>query len=228
MANANDVLSLVLLGGTMGMVGQGARAIIGLKKRSDSSRSAPADTEDFDPSRLVVSLIIGFIAGAGAILSIGLGVIQDVDIKLLLALAAAGYAGTDFIEGFVGNISSAAKLTGGGSNAMAKMIPALAARVESLESVAGRAAKVAAVTRCVNNYMDSHYIPPGWKDSDLVSKFQISPPVMGAMLDRFRTELANNKPKPYTLTISDDLINTCTSATENIEKMRSDICDATK
>jgi hypothetical protein len=50
-----------------------------------------------------VSLRIGFIAGVFALLALGPDKLQGGEAKtqLLLGLMAAGYAGTDFIEGFM-------------------------------------------------------------------------------------------------------------------------------
>jgi hypothetical protein len=98
-------LEALLLSGLMGAVGQSVRAIVGLKGLADD-RADPNVTnpEAFSPTRLVVSLIIGFVAGVAAGLTIGLDKIAAVspsDTKLLVSLMAAGYAGADFIEGFM-------------------------------------------------------------------------------------------------------------------------------
>ncbi|MGI8569778.1 MAG: hypothetical protein ACR2KT_12270 [Methylocella sp.] len=58
-----DVLDLLLLSGLMGMVGQGARTVVGLKKLSDQSNTAPSQADSFAASRLFIGLMIGFIAG---------------------------------------------------------------------------------------------------------------------------------------------------------------------
>jgi hypothetical protein len=57
---------------------------------------------------LVVSLIIGFIAGVGAALTIGIDKLLKIDaqnIQLLLGIAATGYVGADFIEAFARGLS---------------------------------------------------------------------------------------------------------------------------
>ena len=106
-----DWLQLILLGGIMGAMGQGARVVIGLKKLNDevgaqaSAALATGDTppktsDSIDVSRLLVSLLIGFIAGALAALTLNLPV-SGADTKPLFAFMAAGYAGTDFIEGIM-------------------------------------------------------------------------------------------------------------------------------
>lgn len=98
-----SVLSALLLAGLMGMIGQGARVAIGLKKFAEEVKAAPPGEGDaFSAARLLVSLMIGFIAGVLAGLALGLDALVAIDassIKLLLGLAAAGYGGTDFIEG---------------------------------------------------------------------------------------------------------------------------------
>jgi hypothetical protein len=100
-----EVLSSLLLGGVMGVIGQGARAAVGLKKLHDENASKPPNESDaFMASRLTVSLFLGFVAGVIAALSLGLDKLAGLgagDISLLLGIAAAGYAGTDVIEAFV-------------------------------------------------------------------------------------------------------------------------------
>lgn len=106
-----DWLHLILLGGIMGLMGQGVRVIIGLKKLNDevgSKASAalatgdtqPKTSDSIDVSRLLVSLLIGFIAGALAALTLNLPLANG-DTKPLFAFMAAGYTGTDFIEGIM-------------------------------------------------------------------------------------------------------------------------------
>ena len=64
MAYVNDVFGAILLGGTLGLVGQGARVAVGLKKMNDTAQDQSLGWSDiFVASRLVVSLIIGFLAG---------------------------------------------------------------------------------------------------------------------------------------------------------------------
>jgi hypothetical protein len=93
-------LNLVVLGMLLGAIGQGARAVVGIKKQFDlaTGPSGKEWKEWFDLKRLVLSLIIGGIAG-------GLAAVFQIDSviskQLLIGFAAAGYAGTDFIEGFM-------------------------------------------------------------------------------------------------------------------------------
>lgn len=90
----------IVLGIILGAVGQGARAIIGVKKSADEAAANKMTRVDewFDMKRLIWSLIIGGIAGClAAILLIE----SPINKELLLGLVAAGYAGTDFIEGLM-------------------------------------------------------------------------------------------------------------------------------
>src|SRR5215813_9570125 len=58
------VLVDILLAGLMGMLGQGVRAIIGLKTMVDDANAQGVSSADlFRAARLLVSLMIGFIAG---------------------------------------------------------------------------------------------------------------------------------------------------------------------
>jgi hypothetical protein len=126
--NLVAVLLALLLGGLMGMVGQGIRAVAGLKKLNDDAQTKGASSQDlFIASRLVVSLLIGFIAGVIAAISVGLSKLIEIDpsnIGTLLGIAAAGYAGTDFIEALAPGIVGAAGKTAA-PNPSAPIAPAI-------------------------------------------------------------------------------------------------------
>lgn len=98
---ANTILVAVALGFFLGAVGQAARVIVGLKKTADEARAkGSAFSAQFEASQLVVSLIIGGVAGTLA----SLGVLDTSALlskQVVLGLMAAGYAGSDFIEGFM-------------------------------------------------------------------------------------------------------------------------------
>ncbi len=87
-------LNYLILGALLGAAGQGARVIVGLKKLYD----AQGFKSEFSGVQLIISLVIGAVAGMlGAVTLMG----QLVDRKFLLGLIAVGYAGADFIEGFM-------------------------------------------------------------------------------------------------------------------------------
>ncbi len=109
-------LGLLVAGIILGALGQGARSIIGLKKLNDYKDSSSAV---FDGARLLISLGIGGVAGAFAAIAI-LPDSGPISKEQLLGIAAAGYAGTDFIEGFISRIS------GSVSPALTKSAPAAA------------------------------------------------------------------------------------------------------
>ena len=95
-----QVLAILLLCGLMGLLGQGVRAVVGLKSAT-SGQGAPTQQSEFNAAYLFFSLMIGFLAGILAGLAIGLSNFQTIDLdnlKILFGVAAAGYAGTDFIE----------------------------------------------------------------------------------------------------------------------------------
>lgn len=118
--SASDLLVVLTVSGLLGMVGQGARAVAGLKKMNDALETAEAGQADvFRASRLVVSLIIGFIAGVAAALALGIEKLLKIDssnIQLLLGIAAAGYVGADFVEAFARSLAKVepVKFTGFG------------------------------------------------------------------------------------------------------------------
>lgn len=103
---ATDWIAQLLLGGLLGTLGQGVRTISGLKKVHDQAAQQSKNFgELFELSSLLISLLIGFIAGALAILALGTAQgdfdSSGLDRKTIFALLAAGYAGTDFIEAFM-------------------------------------------------------------------------------------------------------------------------------
>jgi len=84
------MFTTLLIGAVLGACGQGLRVLVGLKK----------SLERRDPIRwtlIFVSLLIG--AAAGAIAAVTLGV-TALTATAITAIVTAGYAGTDFIEGF--------------------------------------------------------------------------------------------------------------------------------
>lgn len=97
--NASETLIYIALGIVLGVIGQSVRAIVGVKKSSDeASFSEKAFKDWFEIKRLVFSLIIGGTAGAlGVIPQLG----APIDQQFLLTILASGYAGADFIEGFM-------------------------------------------------------------------------------------------------------------------------------
>lgn len=111
--NAAQYIELILLGGLLGLLGQVVRVTVGLKKAHDTASEKGQPLSDvFQGGSLVISLLIGFTAGAIAIFVVDNVQLlttakAEVDVEqlssqkeLLFGLMAAGYAGTDFIEGF--------------------------------------------------------------------------------------------------------------------------------
>ena len=94
-------ITYIALGGLLGVLGQGIRVIVGLKKLKDkATEESVSFAQLFETRTLVLSLFIGFIAGALA--SLALAEPSKLPTReVLLGFMAAGYAGTDFIEGFV-------------------------------------------------------------------------------------------------------------------------------
>jgi hypothetical protein len=90
-ATAADWIAFILLGGMLGGLGQVIRAIAGLKKVQDASAKGAAGFADhFKWTVFIVSLILGFTAGALACLTVTFP--ATLDTKFLLTFIAAGYA----------------------------------------------------------------------------------------------------------------------------------------
>lgn len=97
------VLSYVILGGILGAVGQGIRVTVGIKKRQEEAGRLGKKWEELlEPKQLLASLIIALTIGGmagvlGAIELLG----SELTKECLISIIAIGYAGTDFIEGFM-------------------------------------------------------------------------------------------------------------------------------
>jgi hypothetical protein len=108
-----DMLILIALGAILGMVGQGIRVLVGLKKMQDvASSTGQSKDELYQVSRVIMSFVIACAIGAIAGIIAALSKIDTVlDKSVLIAFIGAGYAGTDFIEGFLRKEGSV--ITGG-------------------------------------------------------------------------------------------------------------------
>lgn len=99
--SANQWATQLLLGGLLGTLGQGVRVVVGLKKLNDQALGERKRfSEVFSTSTFLMSLLIGFIAGVLGVISSGvdLAAVTRQDVLFLIGI---GYAGADFIEGFV-------------------------------------------------------------------------------------------------------------------------------
>jgi hypothetical protein len=103
MDEAYKMLGYVLLGAVLGAIGQGIRIFIGLKKQSDAAADAGKKLEDvFSFKQLNVSIIIALVLGAIAgILGVILNGTATLDKNYMITIIILGYAGTDFVEGFI-------------------------------------------------------------------------------------------------------------------------------
>ncbi|HTQ14552.1 MAG TPA: hypothetical protein VMH86_11810 [Rhizomicrobium sp.] len=112
-----DWLQLILLAGLAGAVGQCTRIIVGIKKVNDQASATNQSLGDLvDLSRMVVSLLIGFTAGVLASLVMPNVNIHAMTAEMILAFAAAGYTGSDFIEGIMSRYVPATQASNGNSS----------------------------------------------------------------------------------------------------------------
>lgn len=101
----DEITASVIAGGLLGALGQGIRIAVGLKKLNEENSSqaaAGSPKEPFSTSRLMISIFIGFVAGALALLLKQTMREQNngqFDKETIITLIATGYAGADFIEG---------------------------------------------------------------------------------------------------------------------------------
>lgn len=102
---SSEIILNLLIGGLLGLVGQMLRFLVGYKKLYDLAAKESISASDmFDTSRFVISLIIGFAAGVVGVLSLWdfkTSLFSANPKETLMTLIGIGYAGTDFIEGFI-------------------------------------------------------------------------------------------------------------------------------
>ena len=96
-----DWLKIIVFGGLLGMCGQALRVIAGLKKASDEADASKTKLADnFDTGRFFRSMLIGAVAGVVSAFTLVVSM-DPVSRDVVMAVIAAGYAGTDFIEAFM-------------------------------------------------------------------------------------------------------------------------------
>ncbi len=103
-----EILGYILLGSILGIIGQGIRVFVGLKKaqqEAEATRKNLSFDQWFDSKQLITSMLIAFVIGgvAGTIeiyyfLTTGA---TEVTLNEVEVIILAGYAGTDVIEGFI-------------------------------------------------------------------------------------------------------------------------------
>jgi len=150
------VIQGLLLGMLLGAMGQGVRAIIGLKKAGEDAQAKGTTMKDeFDPSQFLVSLLIGAIAGGLAAMPL-LSQMGSIGYQTCLGLMAAGYAGADFIEGFMSK-----SLPGLGTPPPPPVTTPLALPAPNLDLVAkALAAPVPLATSPVHSVVASSFADP--------------------------------------------------------------------
>jgi len=102
MLTALEWMQVAGLGAVFGVIGQAIRVVPGLKKMNEEAQAAGvAARRMFSGSRLGISLAIGALAGILAAWGLGIDPNAGIRSELILGLLGAGYAGADFIEGFI-------------------------------------------------------------------------------------------------------------------------------
>jgi hypothetical protein len=122
-------LEVAALGIIFGALGQGARTIVGIKKLNDYAGDADPSSVLIDGMRLLISFGIGGVAGAFAAVTLITDFTKPLQPEQLFTIAAAGYAGSDFIEGFISRIS--------GSQGTAATKPSTASTKDSSDDAVG-------------------------------------------------------------------------------------------
>jgi len=100
-AGSFQSLCFLLMSTLLGVGGQVARSVVGIKKEMDAAAAKNPKqgwSDWFDARQLIVSLLLGGTAGLLAgIMMLG----EEPGKSYMVGCIAAGYAGSDFIEGFM-------------------------------------------------------------------------------------------------------------------------------
>lgn len=99
-----DIINNVLAGGLLGSLGQGIRLAVGLKKlnaENTKNKTESVASEPISSGRMILSVFIGFIAGAIGMLIKGpdISTAGNFSQESIVTIIAIGYSGADFIEG---------------------------------------------------------------------------------------------------------------------------------
>ncbi|MCK9538410.1 hypothetical protein [Dokdonella sp.] len=84
----------------LGAFGQLIRVAIGLKKLSEKNASRDEKTP-FDPKKFWISMVLGALAAVITAVVQWNGAADDLDRDFVFTMMAAGYAGSDIIEGLI-------------------------------------------------------------------------------------------------------------------------------
>ena len=99
---AMEWIQLAAIGALFGALGQAIRVIPGLKKAADAAaEKGRSMTDDFQGNRLLISLLIGGVAGVLGAISLGVPLDEKIASGTIVALLGIGYSGADFIEAFM-------------------------------------------------------------------------------------------------------------------------------
>jgi hypothetical protein len=178
---ATDPMHILLLGAGLGFFGQGVRAAVGLKTLADYANGpAPSESDVFNAARLLISLVIGTLAGIASAISyyaLLQGNIGDIGVAQVLGFAGAGYVGTDIIEAFIVKFFDQTSPTGLKNSTAPSGAMSMDAFASSLDTFAAIQQKLpnlaqtpTLTTRGILNYLKSKVYPPkdpaAWKATD--------------------------------------------------------------
>jgi predicted chitinase len=146
------ILLALLLCGLLGVLGQGVRAIVGLKNAGALNSTTPSEQAEFSLAYLVLSLMIGFIAGILAGIALNLENIIAVDPsnwKLMLGIAGSGYVGADFIENTMSVVIPGTRTVAKKTPPPAVLVPRRRPNISSAPQPYDKASALAAAMRLV-------------------------------------------------------------------------------
>lgn len=98
-----NIIEIIFTGGLLGILGQGIRVVVGVKKTKDENAIKPTDLQTpISNATIIYSIFIGFVAGALSLLIDNPSPDGKLSTEVIMLIITAGYSGADFIEGIFG------------------------------------------------------------------------------------------------------------------------------
>lgn len=102
--DASQWISVIGLGMLVGATGQLIRAVSGIAKiNREQTKGSKRAEDNWNNRTFLLCLLIGATAGAVAAIAMSSNLNASISSSSVIAILGAGYAGADFIEGFVGH-----------------------------------------------------------------------------------------------------------------------------
>jgi hypothetical protein len=187
--DVNLVLSQLVVGAILGMAGQTIRMVAGLKKVLDEASAEGVSFKDkFSTSVLVVSLLLGAVAGLLAMVAVMGGDAKSLTKETIMGVMAAGSVGADCIEAFMKKAGTPIK---------SGTFPMTAATVAFVRRRKVSASKPIAVADAVKAQLEEDGRPSDKPDKVMGADLKYSIDSIRNFLSRVRVRLYDGSPRYF-------------------------------